>query len=161
MRADKAPVFHDLRELELHLRSRRTERLVLANGCFDPLHVGHVRYLSAAAGYGDFLLVAVNDDGSTRRLKGRGRPFMSGKDRADLISSLAVVDAVLLFDEDDVAHILERLRPAFHAKGTDYTEQTVPEREIAARVGARVVIVGDSKERSSSGILDRVRRAKR
>lgn len=132
-------------------------RVVLANGCFDPLHVGHARYLADAATHGDFLVVAVNDDAGTRRLKGADRPVVSGRDRAQLVGALDCVDAVLLFGDDNVERLLRELRPAVHAKGTDYTRETVPEREVARELGIETVIAGDAKTHASRDIVARVR----
>lgn len=152
-----APVFADLDGVEALLRSSGARRVVLANGCFDPLHVGHVRYLAAARDHGDFLLVAINDDAGTRRLKGAGRPVMRAGDRAQLVAGLRAVNAVLIFSGDDVGAILERLRPAVHAKGTDYTPENVPEFELARRLGVRTVVAGDAKTHASRDVVSRVR----
>src|ERR1700691_5992764 len=119
------------------------KKIVFANGVFDLLHVGHVRYLQAARAEGDLLVVGVNSDASTRRLKGEGRPILTERARAMLIAALAVVDCVTIFDELDVESLLEELHPDVHAKGTDYTADTVPERATALRLGIRVAIVGD------------------
>jgi len=132
------------------------KRVVLANGCFDLLHVGHVRYLEGARREGDILVVGVNSDASARRLKGPGRPILSESARAELVAALATVDAVVIFDEPDVAALLRELRPDVHAKGTDYTAETVPEREIAAQLGIRVAIVGDPKRHSTRELLARL-----
>lgn len=132
-------------------------RVVLANGCFDPLHVGHVRYLADAAGHGDFLVVAVNDDAGTRRLKGADRPVMPARDRALLVAALACVDAVLTFEDDTVEGLLRELRPAVHAKGTDYARDTVPERDVARALGIETVIAGDPKTHASREVVARVR----
>jgi rfaE bifunctional protein nucleotidyltransferase chain/domain len=131
--------------------------VVLANGSFDPLHVGHVRYLEDARTHGDFLVVALNNDDSTRRLKGRGRPVVDEAARARLLAALAAVDAVLLFGDDNVEGILETLRPAVHAKGTDYTASTVPEAGVSRRLGIRTVITGDPKAHASREIVARIR----
>lgn len=132
-------------------------RVVLANGCFDPLHVGHVRYLEGAKRHGDFLVVALNNDASTRALKGEGRPVMPEGDRAALVAAVALVDAVVLFGDPSVEAILERLHPAVHAKGTDYTVETVPERDCAKRLGIETVIVGDPKSHASSAVVEAIR----
>jgi D-glycero-beta-D-manno-heptose 1-phosphate adenylyltransferase len=138
-------------------RRRCGERIVLANGCFDLLHVGHIRYLEGARREGDVLVVGVNSDASERALKGGGRPILPQQARAELVAALNVVDYVLIFDEPDVAALLTALRPDVHAKGTDYTVRTVPERELAARLGVRVAIVGDPKRHSTRELLTRVR----
>jgi rfaE bifunctional protein nucleotidyltransferase chain/domain len=135
---------------------QRGERVVLANGCFDLLHVGHVRYLEGARREGDILVVGVNSDASTSRLKGPGRPVLSEAARAELVAAVAMVDAVVIFAEPDVGALLRDLRPDVHAKGTDYTAETVPEREIAAQLGIRVAIVGDPKRHSTRELLARL-----
>lgn len=134
------------------------QKIVLTNGCFDVLHAGHVRYLQAARKEGDVLVVAINSDASTRKLKGAGRPLMAEADRAELVGALGAVNYVVIFDEPDVRALLRELRPDVHAKGTDYTAETVPERDEAARLGIRVAIVGDPKEHSTRGLIERVRR---
>lgn len=133
-------------------------RVVLANGCFDTLHVGHVRYLSGAKREGDVLVVGVNSDASARGLKGPGRPILDEQARSLLVAALRVVDYVVLFDEPNVEALLEELRPDVHAKGTDYTAETVPEREVSRRLGIRVAIVGDPKDHSTRAFLEAVRR---
>jgi len=134
----------------------RGENIVLANGCFDILHVGHSRYLTGAKSEGDILVVAVNSDESVRSLKGEGRPILPAEARAELVAGLAAVDYVMIFEERDVKPLLEELRPNVHAKGTDYTHETVPEREVAARLGIRVAIVGDPKRHSTRDLLARL-----
>ena len=134
----------------------RGRRVVLANGCFDLLHVGHVRYLEGARREGDVLVVAINSDASVRKLKGPGRPILSGEARAQLVAALGVVSYVTVFDEPDVTALLAALRPDVHAKGTDYTVETVPERDTAIRVGVRIAIVGDAKEHSTRDLLARL-----
>jgi rfaE bifunctional protein nucleotidyltransferase chain/domain len=138
---------------------RRGERIVFANGCFDILHAGHVRYLAGARAEGDLLVVGVNADSSVRPLKGPGRPVLSEDARALLVASLRVVDYVVIFSEPNVEALLTALRPQVHAKGTDYTAETVPERETAARLGIRVAIVGDPKDHSTRDLLEKIRRA--
>jgi D-glycero-beta-D-manno-heptose 1-phosphate adenylyltransferase len=145
-----------LREV-LDARRKKGERIVLANGCFDLLHAGHVRYLEAARREGDILVVAVNSDSSVRPLKGPGRPVLPQDARAELVAALRAVDYVTLFDEPNVEALLETLRPDIHAKGTDYTAETVPERATAARFGVRVAIVGDPKRHSTRDLLTRLR----
>jgi rfaE bifunctional protein nucleotidyltransferase chain/domain len=149
----------DLDALEARLRAAPAERdgLVLANGIFDLLHVGHVRYLAAAREAGRALLVALNSDASARRLKGPGRPLMPLSERIEIVSALECVDRVTWFEEDTVEGVLRRLRPSVHAKGTDYTPETVPERGVAMELGIRTVIVGDPKRHASSEIIGRIR----
>ena len=129
------------------------KRLVLANGCFDLLHVGHVRYLRAARALGDALVVGLNSDASVRRLKGAGRPVMPAVERAELVAAVSGVDAVVIFEEDSADALIARLRPDVHAKGTDYTEQTVPERSTVESVGAKVAIAGDPKTHSTNDLI--------
>jgi rfaE bifunctional protein nucleotidyltransferase chain/domain len=129
------------------------ERVTLANGCFDLLHVGHVRYLHAARELGGKLIVAVNADASVRALKGEGRPVMPAEERAEILASLEDVDAVVVFPEDDVRAIIREIRPDFHAKGTDYTAESVPERDEVEACGGRVVIVGDPKNHSATEMI--------
>lgn len=138
---------------------RRGERIVFANGCFDTLHVGHIRYLEAARQEGDLLVVGVNDDSSVRSLKGPGRPVLDESARAHLVAALRCVDYVVLFSEPNVEALLEELRPNIHAKGTDYSAETVPERATAARLGIRVAIVGDAKDHSTRSLFDAIRKA--
>ncbi len=132
-------------------------RLALANGCFDILHVGHVRYLNASRQQADQLVVAVNGDDSVRRLKGSGRPVLPASERALLVAALRCVDHVLIFEEDDVTRVLLELRPDVHCKGTDYTEDNVPEREVVRAYGGRVAIVGDPKNHDTRALLARLR----
>src|SRR5258706_11768684 len=128
-------------------------RVVLANGCFDLLHAGHVRYLEAAKELGDLLIVGINSDEQTHRLKGEGRPLVPEAQRAEIISALEVVDFVTIFSEPTVTELLLALKPDIHAKGTDYTEDSVPERDVVRSFGGRVAIVGDPKNHSSSQII--------
>jgi rfaE bifunctional protein nucleotidyltransferase chain/domain len=132
---------------------RSGNRVTLANGCFDVLHVGHVRYLHAARELGGNLIVAVNADASVRALKGEGRPVMPAEERAEILASLADVDAVVIFPETDVRAIIREIRPDFHTKGTDYTVESVPERDEVEACGGRVVIVGDPKNHSATEII--------
>lgn len=137
---------------------RRAGRTVaLANGCFDVLHVGHVRYLAGARAEADVLVVGVNDDASVRRLKGPGRPLLPQEDRALLVAALACVDHVVVFAEDDVSALLLALRPDVHCKGTDYAPETVPERDVVRSYGGRVAIVGGPKDHDTRRIVERVR----
>jgi rfaE bifunctional protein nucleotidyltransferase chain/domain len=140
-----------IRALDSH-RARK-EKIVLANGCFDILHVGHTRYLSGARAEGDVLVVAINSDQSVRKLKGEGRPVLPENERAEIVGALESVDYVTIFDELNVEPLLEALRPNVHAKGTDYTPETVPERAVAERLGIRVAIVGDAKNHSTRDLL--------
>jgi rfaE bifunctional protein nucleotidyltransferase chain/domain len=133
-------------------------RVALANGVFDLLHVGHLRYLAGARAEADVLVVGVNDDASVRRLKGAGRPLMPDADRALLVAALRSVDHVVVFQEDDVARLLLELRPDVHCKGTDYTVDSVPEREVVRSYGGRVAIVGDAKRHDTSELIARMRR---
>lgn len=135
------------------------KRVVLANGCFDALHVGHIRYLEGAKEQGDVLVVGVNDDASVRALKGPGRPVLDERARALLVAATRAADYVLIFHEPDVEPLLEAIRPDVHAKGTDYTEQTVPERATADRLGIRVAIVGDPKNHSTKSLLETICKA--
>jgi rfaE bifunctional protein nucleotidyltransferase chain/domain len=140
------------------LEARAAGRTVaLANGCFDLLHVGHIRYLQGARGQADLLVVAVNGDASVRRLKGEGRPLVSAPDRALLVAALRSVDHVVVFEEDDVRALLLALRPDVHCKGTDYTPDTVPERDVVRSYGGRVAIVGDPKHHDTTALLERIR----
>ena len=132
---------------------RAGDRITLANGCFDVLHVGHIRYLHAAHELGGKLIVAVNADSSVRALKGEGRPAMPAEERAEILAALADVDVVVIFSENDVRAIIREIRPDFHAKGTDYTVDNVPERADVEACGGRVVIVGDPKNHSATEII--------
>jgi len=143
--------------LKLREHKNRGERIVFANGCFDVLHVGHARYLGGARREGDVLVVAVNSDASVRALKGEGRPILPAEARARLVAGLAAVTYVVIFEEPDVTRLLSTLRPDVHAKGTDYTIDTVPERETARRLGVHIAIVGDPKQHSTRGLLARLR----
>ena len=138
---------------------QRGMRIVLANGVFDTLHVGHARYLAGAKAEGDLLIVAVNSDASVRQLKGPGRPILDEQARALLVAALRDVDHVVIFSETNVEKLLEELRPDVHAKGTDYTADSVPELATAARLGIRVAIVGDPKDHSTRSLLDAIRKA--
>jgi D-glycero-beta-D-manno-heptose 1-phosphate adenylyltransferase len=138
------------------LRSAGRE-IVFANGAFDLLHVGHVRYLEAAKREGDWLLVGVNTDRSVRSAKGEGRPLVPESERAEIVAALGCVDGVVLFDEDSPALLIAETRPDVHAKGTDYTAETVPEREVVSGYGGRTVIVGDPKNHATTDIVRRLR----
>jgi rfaE bifunctional protein nucleotidyltransferase chain/domain len=129
------------------------ESIILANGGFDLLHVGHIRYLRAAKQLGGRLIVAVNSDESMRSLKGQGRPVIPVEERVEIVAALADIDAVVIFPEPDVRQLIREIRPDIHAKGTDYTLETVPERDDVVAYGGRVVIVGDPKDHSSTEII--------
>ncbi len=131
-------------------------KIVFANGCFDVLHAGHIRYLQGARKLGDVLVVAVNSDAQVSALKGIGRPILAEHDRAELVASIDVVDFVTIFEEPTVEQLLLAIQPDVHAKGTDYTEETVPERDVVRSFGGRVAIVGDPKDHSSSEMIERV-----
>lgn len=128
-------------------------KIILANGCFDLFHVGHIRYLAGAKRLGGMLVVGINSDSQVQRLKGDGRPFMPENERAEIVASIRFVDAVIIFDEPTVEELIMAIRPDFHAKGTDYTTETVPEREIVRKYGGRVAIVGDPKDHSSTNLI--------
>jgi rfaE bifunctional protein nucleotidyltransferase chain/domain len=132
--------------------------VAFANGCFDLLHVGHVRYLESAAAEGDRLIVAINDDDSVRRLKGEGRPILAAEHRAELVAALRCVDYVVVFPEPTVGPLLEALKPDVHCKGTDYSVETVPERDVVHAYGGRIAIVGDPKDHSTRDLLARIGR---
>ena len=144
-------------ELVMRINADRKNgsRVVLANGCFDVLHVGHVRYLASARELGDVLVVGINSDAQVARLKGDGRPIVSENERAELVDALEPVTYVTVFDEPTVEELLLALKPDVHAKGTDYTEDSVPERDVVRSYGGRVAIVGDPKDHSTSEILAR------
>ena len=148
-----------LDEVRGHVETVRAagRTVALANGCFDVLHVGHVRYLGGAKAQADVLVVAVNGDASVTRLKGPGRPVLPEADRALLVAALRAVDHVVVFQEDDVRHLLLTLRPDVHCKGTDYTPETVPERDVVASYGGRIAIVGDAKRHDTRVLLERIR----
>lgn len=133
-------------------------RVVLANGAFDLLHAGHVRYLEAARAEGDWLVVAVNSDASVARSKGRERPIVPAPERAEIVAALGCVDAVVVFEEDSPAALLDEMRPDVHAKGTDYTSDSVPERGVVAAYGGRTVIVGDPKDHATTDLIERIRK---
>lgn len=145
-------------ELVTRVRADRENgsRIVLANGCFDVVHVGHVRYLAGAREHGDVLVVGVNSDDQVARLKGPGRPVLPAVERAELVAALESVTYVTVFDEPTVEELLLALKPDVHAKGTDYTEDSVPERNVVRSYGGKVAIVGDPKDHSTSAILARL-----
>ena len=134
------------------------DRIILANGCFDFLHVGHIRYLQAAKQLGGRLIVAINSDSSVRGLKGEGRPLTPDVERAEILAALEPVDAVVIFSEPDVRSLIRELRPDIQAKGTDYKEDNVPERDEVIAAGGRVAIVGDPKDHSATSFIERMKR---
>ncbi len=154
--AEKILTLDAARERALGAR-REGKTVALANGCFDVLHVGHIRYLQGAKAEADLLVVGLNGDASVARLKGAGRPILEASERALLVAAVRAVDAVVVFEEDDVASLLLALRPDVHCKGTDYTPETVPEREVVKSYGGRVAIVGDPKDHATRTLLDRIR----
>jgi rfaE bifunctional protein nucleotidyltransferase chain/domain len=137
---------------------RDSKQVVFSNGCFDTLHVGHVRYLQGARKEGDILVTAINADTSVQSLKGANRPILDEQARAQLVAALRCVDYVIIFREANVEKLLEELRPDVHAKGTDYSEDTVPERATAGRLGIRIAIVGDPKNHSTCALLESIRK---
>ena len=145
-------------ELVKHVLAEKSRgaRIVLANGCFDVLHAGHIRYLAGARALGDLLIVAINADAQVERLKGEGRPILPERDRAELVASLEMVDLVTVFEEPTVTELLLAIKPDIHAKGTDYTTETVPERDVVRSYGGSVQIVGDPKDHSTSAMLKKV-----
>ena len=143
---------------EIARRRETGASVALANGCFDVLHVGHVRYLRGARALADVLVVAINGDDAVRQLKGPGRPVMPAGERAELVAAIEGVDYVTIFETLTVEPVLRALEPDVHAKGTDYTPETVPERDIVAEYGGRVAIVGDPKDHSTTAFLDSMRR---
>jgi rfaE bifunctional protein nucleotidyltransferase chain/domain len=140
---------------------RSGQTIAFANGCFDLLHVGHVRYLAAAAQEADLLIVAINDDQSVRALKGDGRPILPAADRAELVAALRCADLVVVFPEPTVGPLLVAIRPDVHCKGTDYTLDSVPERDVVRGYGGRIAIVGDPKDHSTRDLLARIAEASR
>lgn len=132
-------------------------QVVFANGAFDLLHAGHVRYLEAARREGDWLVVGVNSDASVARSKGEGRPIVPAAERAEIVAALESVDAVVVFEEDSPSALLDELRPDVHAKGTDYSSETVPERDVLARNGGRTAIVGDPKHHATTDLIERIK----
>ncbi len=150
-----APILDRLRLLaRVAIERQRKRKIVLANGCFDFFHVGHIRYLAGAKALGDCLVVAVNSDEQVRKLKGENRPLMPERERAEIVSALKFVDYVTIFAEPTVEELIRVIRPDFHAKGTDYTTETVPEREIVREYGGQVAIVGDPKNHSSTELIN-------
>ena len=142
----------------VNAEKKRGRRVVLANGCFDVLHAGHVRYLEGARALGDILVVGINSDDQVTKLKGQGRPILQELDRAEIVASLNAVDLVTIFGEPTVTELLLAIKPNIHAKGTDYTEETVPERDVVRSFGGHVRIVGDPKDHSTSELIRRFQR---
>jgi len=154
-------VSRDQLRRRVELWRRAGERIILANGCFDLLHVGHIRYLHAAKQLGGKLVVGLNADESVRGLKGAARPLMPAAERAEILAALADVDAVVVFAENDVRALVREIRPDIHAKGTDYTADSVPERDTVLECGGRIAIVGDSKDHSATEFIARIGRKER
>lgn len=151
-----APILDRTRLLvKVAIKRRNGAKIVLANGCFDLFHAGHIHYLAGAKELGDYLIVGINSDEQVRKLKGENRPLMPEHERAEIISALRFVDLVTIFDEPTVEELIRAIRPDFHAKGTDYTTETVPERRIVAECGGKVAIVGDPKDHSSSDLIEK------
>ncbi len=156
-----APVLDRTRLVARAAIERRAGRkIILANGCFDLFHVGHIRYLAGAKELGGVLIVGINSDEQVRKLKGAKRPFMPQDERAEIVSAFKFVDFVTIFEEPNVEELIRAIRPDFHAKGTDYTTETVPEREIVKECGGQVAIVGDPKDHSSTELIEEVRNEK-
>ena len=153
--ASKVATIDTLKDVSTQAR-RSGKTIAFANGCFDLLHVGHVRYLQGARAEGDVLIVGINADASVKKLKGEGRPLQNEQDRALLVAALHAVDWVVIFPEDTVENLLLAIKPDVHCKGTDYTEDTVPERHVVKSYGGRVAIVGDPKDHDTSALLARL-----
>ena len=154
-----APILTESQLLDALESERSAGRAIaFANGCFDVLHVGHIRYLQDAARVADVLVVGVNGDDSVRMLKGEGRPVMPQDERAEIISAIRGVSYVTIFDEKSPGRLLQTLKPDFQCKGTDYTAESVPEGELVRAYGGKVVIVGDPKDHSTSAVLEKMRR---
>lgn len=154
---DFAPILDRTRLIaRVAIERRKRRKIVLANGCFDLFHVGHIRYLAGAKALGDVLIVGINSDEQVKKLKGANRPFIPENERAEIVSALRFVDYVTIFPEATVTELLRAIRPDFHAKGTDYTTETVPEREIVKEYGGRVAIVGDPKNHSSTELIGKL-----
>ncbi|MCW5961737.1 MAG: adenylyltransferase/cytidyltransferase family protein [Pyrinomonadaceae bacterium] len=152
-----APILERLRlTARVAIERRDNKRIVLANGCFDLFHVGHIRYLAGAKALGEILIVGINSDDQVRVQKGVGRPFMPENERAEIVSALRFVDFVTIFPEPTVTELIRAIKPDFHAKGTDYTVDSVPEREIVKEYGGRVAIVGDPKDHSSTDLIGKL-----
>lgn len=149
-----APILDRMRlTARVAIDRQNNRKIVLANGCFDFFHVGHIRYLAGAKAFGDCLIVGINSDEQVRKLKGEKRPLMPERERAELISALRFVDYVTIFPEPTVEELIRAIRPNFHAKGTDYTVESVPERAVVRQYGGQVIIVGDPKDHSSTELI--------
>ena len=146
----------DLQALSIELK-KQNKTIVLANGAFDMLHVGHIRYLSGAKNSGDILIVAINSDISVKLSRGNSRPIIKENERVEIISALEVVDFITIFDEKDVSSVIKLLKPDFHAKGTDYSEDSVPEKDIVEEIGGKVIITGDPKDHSTTDIISKLK----
>jgi rfaE bifunctional protein nucleotidyltransferase chain/domain len=155
MTSNKLQLLESLKDIVVRLK-QDGKTIVFGNGCFDLLHVGHIRYLQGSRALGDVLIVGLNSDLSVRRLKGAGRPLMPQEERAEILSALAAVDFIVIFDDPTVEGLLKALQPHIHCKGTDYTEETVPERGIVLSYGGRVAIVGDPKDRSTRNFIQEI-----
>lgn len=155
MKLKKLYTFPQLKKL-IAEQKKKGKRIVLANGCFDLIHAGHIRYLKESRKKGDVLVVALNSDSSVRRLKGKGRPILGEKERAEILSSFSFVDYLTFFGEPTVEKVLLALKPDIHAKGSDYTRETVPEKEVVKSYGGRVAITGGPKIRSTSQLIKRI-----
>lgn len=154
MRTSYAPILDRNSLIErVQIERARGSKIVLANGCFDILHVGHIRYLAGAKALGDVLVVGINSDEQVARIKGHNRPFMPQDERAEIVAAFRFVDIVTIFDEATVEELIRTIRPDIHAKGTDYTVESVPEREIVQECGGTVAIVGDPKDHSSTELI--------
>ncbi|MGB9667548.1 MAG: adenylyltransferase/cytidyltransferase family protein [Thermosulfidibacteraceae bacterium] len=153
---EKIKTFEEIKNIVRNLKEEG-KVIVIANGCFDILHVGHIRYLEEAKTYGDILIVAINSDRSVKMLKGPSRPVMNEKERAEIVAAIGCVDYVFIFDELRLDKILLELKPHYQAKGKDYTAETVPERETVESYGGKVIICGDPKEHNSSEIIKRMK----
>ena len=140
----------------ISIERKNGAKIVLANGCFDLFHVGHIRYLEGAKALGDCLIVGLNSDAQVRKLKGENRPYMAENERAEIIAALRFVDFVTIFNEPTVEELIRAVRPDFHAKGTDYTIETVPESEIVREIGGQTAIVGDPKNHSSTELIEKI-----
>jgi rfaE bifunctional protein nucleotidyltransferase chain/domain len=152
---------HDELARIIHRLKSQGKKIVLTNGCFDLLHVGHIRYLTAAKREGDILVVAVNNDKSMKKLKRVGRPIMPEEERVEILEALACIDYITVFSEERVDRLLRLLKPHVHAKGTDYTEDNVPERETVLAYGGKIAIVGDAKSHSTSDLIRAISRAEK